>query len=93
MDVKGINCDPLVAIWAGLSVKTWERGAVGVVGALILPVALLAVVLFEFLLRPGGGGGVGRVPSFKLVSKGAATSGVDAVTAIGSIDGEVGFGH
>ena len=93
MDIKGVNCNPLVAVWAGLSIKTWEWGTVGVISALIFPMALLAVILFEFLLRPGGCGGVGRVPSFKLVSEGAATSRVDAVAAVGLIGGEVDFGH
>ena len=86
MDIKGVNCNPLVAVWTGLTVKTWERGTVGVIGALILPMALLAVILLKFLLRPGDGGGVGGVPSVELGFDFAATLGVDFVAAVGPVD-------
>ena len=93
MDIKGVDRDPLVAVGASLFVETGEWGAVHVVCTFVLPMALLTMVLLEFFLRPGSGGGVGGVPSVELGFNLAATLGVDFVAAIGPVNGEVGSGH
>ena len=86
MDVKGVYRNPLITVGAGFSVETGEWGAINVVSTFVLPVALLAMVLLELLLRPGGRGGVGGVPSVELGFNLAATVGVDFVAAIGSVN-------
>ena len=87
MGVEGVDGGPLVASGAGFTVQAGEVGAVCVVRALVFPVALVAVTGLEFLLRPGGGGGVGRVPSTELGFECATASGVDPVAGVGLVGG------
>ena len=86
MDVKGVYRNPLVTVGAGVSVETGEWGAINVVSAFVLPMTLLTMVLLELLLRPGGGRGVGGVPSVEPGFDLAATLGVNFVSAVGLVD-------
>ena len=87
MGVERVDGGPLVTSGAGFTVQAGEVGAVRVVRALVFPVALVAVVSFKFLLRPGGSRGVCGVPSVELGFKCTAASGVDSVAGVGLVGG------